>query len=237
MSKRFITFAAGSTDYIAAGHRIIEQANSLQIFDKTTLYTDEYLRADTEFWTRHHEFIEKNKRGYGYWLWKPYVIKKTMEEMKDGDILLYLDSGCEFSLREKQYLLNCIRIVKDDYILGSLTSNGFEKHWNKMDTILKLEITDEKHLNSRQRQGGTSLFLVCEKTRALINEWYDLCCDYHLIDDSPSIAPNMPGFQENRHDQSIYSLLTKKYNLYSPINLIEKCIKAHRNKTGISRLI
>jgi len=25
-----------------------------------------------------------------YWLWKPYIIKKTMEMMDDDDILLYL---------------------------------------------------------------------------------------------------------------------------------------------------
>ena len=53
---------------------------------------------DKEFWKKNGDFIEKNKRGYGYWLWKSYIIKKTMDMMKDGDILLYLDSGCEINI-------------------------------------------------------------------------------------------------------------------------------------------
>ena len=36
--------------------------------------------------------------------------------------------------------------------------------------------------------------------------WYER---FSLIDDSPSKAPNLPGFLENRHDQSIFSLMYK----------------------------
>ena len=31
---------------------------------------------------------------------------KTMKTMKDGDILLYLDAGCEINKNEKQYLID-----------------------------------------------------------------------------------------------------------------------------------
>ena len=34
--------------------------------------------------------------------------------------------------------------------------------------------------------------------------------NFHLIDDTPSKAPNFNGFLENRHDQSIFSILCKK---------------------------
>jgi len=30
-----------------------------------------------------------------------------------------------------------------------------------------------------------------------------------LVDDSPSVLPNADGFIENRHDQSVFSLLCK----------------------------
>ena len=48
-------------------------------------------------------FREKNKnilsipRGNGYWLWKPYIINKTMiENLKDGDYLIYTDAATIF---------------------------------------------------------------------------------------------------------------------------------------------
>jgi len=53
---------------------------------------------------------------------------------------------------------------------------------------------------------------MCKDTRDLVNEWYNLSCDYHLIDDSSSVAQNFDCFKEHRHDQSILSLLTKNIN-------------------------
>lgn len=76
MSSTFITFGGGGMHYIDACNRLIGQAKSLDLFDNIILYTDEYLKKDTEFWEKHHKFIETNKRGYGYWLWKPYIVKK-----------------------------------------------------------------------------------------------------------------------------------------------------------------
>jgi len=107
----FITFGSHN-EYIDAGKRLIEQAIGLNIFNHATLYTGDCLKNDTSFWSKHGEFIDKNPRGYGYWLWKPYIIKKNMERMKNGDILLYLDSGCEIDSREKVFLLDCITLVK-----------------------------------------------------------------------------------------------------------------------------
>ena len=86
-------------------------------------------------------------------------------------------------------------------------------------------------------QAGANLFLVCPQTRELINEWCELSQNYKLIDDSSSKSINLPEFIEHRHDQSIYSLLTKKYNLYSNTKLDDFCIKCFRNRSGIKKII
>lgn len=99
-----------------------------------------------------------------------------------------------------------------------------------------MDVNKSSHLFSRQHQATTNMFLVSDKTLNLVNEWYDLACDYHNIDDSPSVAENTEFFKEHRHDQFIFSLLTKKYNLYSQRTL-EGCVRTSRNKTGVSKLI
>jgi len=66
--KVFITFGAGNTNYYDACNRLVKQANNLSIFDKIISYTDDYLKNDNIFWTQHKNFIENNKRGYGYWI-------------------------------------------------------------------------------------------------------------------------------------------------------------------------
>jgi hypothetical protein len=232
MNKKFITF--GSHDnYIQAAERLVSQSKKLNIFTETILYTPEFLQKDLEFWNKHGEFINKNKKGYGYWIWKSFIIKKTMGSMKDGDILLYLDCGCELDSKIRMRLLECIDIVKRHKIIGTYAS--LEKEWCKMDLIQQLQMNKPNYLNTLQRQGGAILFLVCEETRKFVNEWYTLCCDYHNIDDTPSILENLEGFKEHRHDQSIFSLLTKKYNLFSSRTL-SNAVYYIRNKTGESKI-
>lgn len=40
--------------------------------------------------------ILEYKRGNGLWIWKPYLIKKTLDSMTEGVILFYCDSGACF---------------------------------------------------------------------------------------------------------------------------------------------
>jgi glutaredoxin-related protein len=63
-------------------------------------------------------------------------------------------------------------------------------------------------------QAGILLIYKCEKTIKLINEWNNICSNnYNFIDDSNSIHKNFKEFIEHRHDQSVFNLLIKKYNL------------------------
>jgi galactitol-specific phosphotransferase system IIB component len=233
--KYFITFGAGGQNYYDAVNRLVNQAQNLNYFDKIIGYTDNDLKKDDEFWNKHSNFIENNKRGYGYWLWKPYIIKKTMENMKDGDILLYSDCGCEIDIGKQNKI---IQLFNEFHINNDLicTSTGqIEKKWNKMDLIVKLNMLDDKYLNTNQYQAGVVLYSINDKTKNFINEWYDLGCDYHNIDDSPSIIKNSYIFNEHRHDQSIFSLLLKKHNLKHNCSL-NQYIEIKRNKSGISQL-
>jgi hypothetical protein len=104
-----------------------------------------------------------------------------------------------------------------------------------MDLILHLDVLNDTIMNSVQHQTGALMYYVCDETRNLVNEWYDICCHYHYIDDSPSIHPNLYTFWEHRHDQSVFSLLTYKYDLYSKISIMD-CIDYSRNGGGVSCL-
>ncbi len=234
MSKYFITFGGGSENYIDAGKRLIKQADNIKLFDKHILYTDTYLRNDSLFWDMHGDFIKNNKRGYGYWIWKPYIIKKTLEQMNENDILLYLDGGCEIDCGKKHVMEQFFGYVKNDNIINSKTIFK-ENQWDKMDLIQYLSMNADKYLNTPQYQAGTILMVKCDIVESLINEWYSIACNYHMLDDTPSISKNSNNFCEHRHDQSIYSLLIKKYNITSSKNMAD-CVETIRNRSGISKI-
>jgi len=235
MKTYFITFGAGGQNYYDAIERLSNQAKNTNIFDNIKAYTDTDLKMDDEFWKKHGNFIEKNRRGYGYWVWKSYIIKKTMEKMEDGDILLYLDCGCEIHSRNNENMKKYFELVQKYPIIGT-TTGCKESDFNKMDLPLCLDMVNNKYLNNYQHQSGAILCYVFDKTRKLMNEWYELSCNYHFIDDSPSISGNSPSFVEHRHDQSIFSLLIKKYNMYYPQYSLFNCLTYERNRGGVSKI-
>ncbi len=50
--------------------------------------------------------------------------------------------------------------------------------------------------------------------RTFLEEWQRLCTTKWLATRDPSITgPEFPGFEQNRGDQSIFSLLCKKYGI------------------------
>ena len=216
--KIFLTFGT-SGEYEKRAERIVLLIKNLDIFDKVILLTEKDLKNDSIFWNQHNKFIESNKRGYGYWLWKSYIIKKQLEMLNDNDILLYFDSSIIFRANKDKFI-DLFNIVKRDYIIGSFCKVlCLEYVWNKMDLIENLNMNNDKYLNTRQRQAGSLMILNNKKTRELINNWYTLSTQYHFIDDTKSNKKNRNGFKEHRHDQSIFSLLTKKYNIYSDIDM------------------
>ena len=173
---------------------------------------------DNDFWNKHKEFITNNRRGYGYWIWKPYLIKKTIDKLNNGDILLYMDADSCIKINEINYLYKYLeevqktKIIYENHFKENINYYFSELRWNKMDLIHKLNINVNDLNNNTQTFANTIMLYVCDETRNLINDWYNYACDYHNIDDSPSIIPNHSLFSEHRHDQSILSLLIKKNN-------------------------
>ncbi len=210
----FLTFGGPTDDYHHAVNRLCKQASQFNLFDKIIGMTEKDLILDNEFWSVNENFIKKNQKGYGYWIWKPYIIKKTLSMIKENDILLYLDSGCELNIQGKNKLIKYIEMVKTKNMLGTSTcSNDYT--YTKMDLIkyFNMENSIEK-LKISHMQAGVLLILKNDLTMNVFNECYKVASEnYNLIDDSPGVLPNFPGFKENRHDQSIFNLVVKKYNL------------------------
>jgi len=73
---------------------------------------------------------------------------------------------------------------------------------------------DPRYYDTEQYTGGIIFIRKCAESVKIIKEWLRVFeDDFSLVDDSPSKSDNFPGFIENRHDQSVISLLSKKYAL------------------------
>jgi hypothetical protein len=209
--KIFLTF--GNERYYNSLDRIKNEALSFNIFDKILIYNNLNLKNDfPDFWGKHENFIINNTRGYGYWIWKSFLVLKTLEKMNDNDILVYADAGCTLNNNGINRLNDYFEIIKNsDYGILSFNIGHLEKKYTKMDIFNELEMNTDEYLNSGQLMATIFILKKCNHTLKLINEWYNFSCIYHLIDDSESNVKNSEIFIENRHDQSIFSLILKKY--------------------------
>ncbi|MFV0418554.1 MAG: hypothetical protein ACK5KT_07490 [Dysgonomonas sp.] len=147
--------------------------------------------------------------------------------MDYGDILLYIDVGCYLNPDGKDRLTEYYDIVEKSStgILGfrSLEKNyngmpeglRFEYEWTKGDVFDYFGVRDNKDITQTTQYEATIIFIKKNATSTtFVNEWVKVIDDdFSLITDEPSRSPNLDGFQENRHDQSIYSMLAKKYNI------------------------
>jgi len=208
----FATFGGPSTTYHNAVSRICTEAAKTKMFDKILGYTDLFLKQDKSFLEKHGEFLEKNKRGYGYWLWKSYINYKLSNlELQENDIVVYADSGCILNINPKslERLTEYIEMVNGNpYGILSFSLGYPEYKYTKMDCIEHFDFSEEK--NTDQLVGGIFIYRICDHTRKLMSEWYMVASIYHLFDDSPSRAMNHPDFLEHRHDQSVFSIIRKK---------------------------
>ena len=215
----FVSFGGPTKNYYDALDSIYKQVNNLQIFDYNIKYTDIDLQNDIKFWQRHSKFIKNNKRGYGYWIWKPYIILQTLNKMQDNDILLYADAGCEIinNSQKMEYLLKKC----DEYNILYSSTYFNEINWTKRDLLNYMDMDCPIYINSLQSQASFIFIKKNDKMYNFVKEWYNIASNnYNFIDDSPSILPNYKIFIENRHDQSIFSLLTKKYDVNNNNNIL-----------------
>jgi hypothetical protein len=237
----FITFGGPNRNYHDAVDRLYKQAKLFDIFSTVTKYTEKDLQNDNDFWTKHGKFIQNNRRGYGYWLWKPYLILKKLKEIDDNDILLYLDAGCELDINGKNYFINkFIPLTNEKKIISTETSSNDIK-FTKKDLVIFTKMENSPLLADRHMQAGTLMMTNDNTIKKLFEEFYQIASEnYNLLDDSQSINKNHESFIEHRHDQSIFNMLVKKYNLInydmSTNDNIINPIRVLRNKSGISLL-
>ena len=211
MKKIFISF--GTThNYQNSIRRIKLQAENMNYFDEVIIFTEKDF--DEEYLKQNGDFMTNNSRGYGYWCWKSYFIKKVMNTMNDNDILVYADCGCTLVNtnvaigRLDAYVKLCSKLE-----VGNLSFQMVfpEKSYTKSDVFHKLNALDDTIMNSGQLVGGIFVLRKCPNVIKLIDEYYNACQDHSVIDNSQSETKNDPTFVDHRHDQSVFSILRKKH--------------------------
>jgi hypothetical protein len=209
----------GDETFSLGKERIKRQAENFNIFKSIQEFGENDLNVNhSDFWNECKKYMMQQRIGggkkyYGYYACKPYFILEALKNIPENDVLLYVDSGCELNkngiLKIYEYYNECIN---SNGVFFSL--NYPEIQWTKMDTYRRIMLNDDYHLNTRQIISGIFFIKNTKEIKSIIKEWLNICLEDkgHFLNDNPSKLPNDKIFVENRHDQSILSLLIKKYS-------------------------
>lgn len=216
MSNYLISF--GDQNFKYQKIRLRKEAEQTNWFVEIVIHSPESI---ADFFDQHKDFV-KNSKGYGYWIWKPYIILAQLKKINDGDILVYMDAGGSILLHNKCRFDEYVQMLNqtekpiitfyDGKTYGKIQYQ--EKFFQKMSVLKKFDLDkDEEFLNSGQVEGGV---FICKKNDFTVNfvqEWFDL-----LVENNYALAINDDEFLQTedflcyRHDQSILSILCKLHN-------------------------
>lgn len=177
--------------------------------DKAITYGPEQI---SESFKQKNIEIWNQKRGGGYWIWKPYVIKDALNRVEDGDYVIYTDAGVAF-VNDIHLLLHDMQRENMDIMVFSLPY--LEGQYTKRDVFVLMGCDSPEMVRTPQRLATYLIFRKSDQTMEFIEEYLKYVQDGRIVTDEANVMgmPNYEGFVENRHDQSVLSLLSKKYNL------------------------
>jgi hypothetical protein len=177
-------------------------------FNKIIGYTRDAI--DEEFY-KQNKHILNQKRGGGYWLWKPYFIYKTLEDLNEGDYLFYSDSGA-FFLKNIDILISELEKYNQDIMGFELPL--IEKQWTKKELFINMDCHANEYTDSNQIQASFQLIKKSDFSINFYKTYLTLSTnEINITDKFDANITQDVSFMDHRHDQSIFSLLYKKNNL------------------------
>lgn len=182
-------------------------------FASIEIYNLERLRSEAPEWMMSNKsFLENNPRGFGYWIWKPQLIKLQLLKLKKHDSLLYLDAGCQINKFGGAKLESYVNeTIKSGMLCFYLNGPNYRiEQWTKASLLEYFGVTtDASLLDLPQVESGVVFLNKTEENLVFLDKWESICqeANYALVDDTPSTVRNNINFIEHRHDMAVFTLL------------------------------
>ncbi|RCR67628.1 hypothetical protein [Larkinella punicea] len=205
-----ILISYSNKKYSISQKRLLKSAKRKYGITNHIKYNEKWLKKKKFY--NENTFILSQSRGAGYMIWKPFIILETLNKVSPLDYIIYADSDMVFM----KSIEPLFKICSDNNGL-MIFDNSTHKNstWTKRDCFILMDADKEEYYDNYQCMSG---FIVLQKRDWVIHlmtEWLEYARDYRNSTDSENELgyPNLLDFIEHRHDQSILSILYKKYNL------------------------
>lgn len=209
MNRRVVLVSFADSNYVSSLERIKVETGNFA-FTKRYFYTEKDFPKEL----KENLHYKKHRRGYGYWRWKSYLVKQVFNTLDENDIIVWSDAGNFWNVKGINRFREYLNLADStDSGIVAFQQPFLEKDYAKGDLLRFLNAYDDMDIvMSLQLWGGCFIIRKTPVSIAFVNEWESIHLQhYDLITDKKSVAGNLIGFVEHRHDQSSFSVLVKKY--------------------------
>jgi hypothetical protein len=198
---------------------------SLDLLERTSLEigkVDKFIRYN-DIWLKTTDFYKKNSyilnipRGKGVWLWKIAILYDALSKLEHEDIVCYSDAGLAVIADLSSLYEIASHLPNGGIVLFKLPSHQVISHpakiWTKRDCFVLMDCDQEIYWNTPMVNAAVSIWVKNDNTLKFLKELEKYMRDIRCISDTPNLCgkQNFIEFKDNRHDQSILTLLSKKY--------------------------
>ncbi len=204
---KILTFSKGS--FSDSQIRLQKHLNNIGLFNITQLSD---LDLPDDFKSDYSEIL-KYRRGYGYCIWKPFIILNELKKLKENEILFYIDSTDIPEIPLFDFIDNHFK--NNTYLFFNRGFNHGE--WTKRDTFVLMNCDSPEYHDAVQLEAGDICLIKNDFNFNIINEWFNNCKNINSLTETPNICglPNLPTFHEHRYDQSILTNIIIKNKICS----------------------
>lgn len=190
-------------DYEAEANRLIESAKKYGL--ECIKYDEKYI-YDRPYYPDHKNVMDKVSFGFTY---KAIEMYETIKEVDYGDIVLLTDSN--HVVQSDPQIFYDIADKSGCFIYNHIWVFYPNKIYTRRDTFVNMGCDDEEYWNAEMMQINLMAFKKTDINLDFTQEWFECCLDYKIMF-GENKYPNFPEYRVHRHDQSIFSILCKKYN-------------------------
>ena len=172
--------------------------------DECIIFTEKDV---ADFFAANPEHL-RDSRGYGWWAWKPFLIKSVLAQRPDGDVVVYCDSATLFERSLAPYV-EAVRGHTPMLLsrLGGWTKADYRnRRWTKKHVFDAMHagdsIGDEIQINA-----AFQMYRVCPESKAFVEEYLRWCTALDVVNDDGRDGDCV----DTRHDQSILSILAAQH--------------------------
>ena len=166
------------------------------------------------FKSRYFEILQ-NKRGGGYWVWRAQLFEQYLERLDEGDILVYVDAGCNVNFEGKERMMEYVRMVEQSPYDVLAFQGGEPENFYTTEHVFKffnVSANNSAVYDTMQYAAGILIMQKGPHLRTVLAMVrHALEFDAWLFSDRYN-AENVllnPAFRDARHDQSILSVVLK----------------------------